>query len=313
MLVPVEIPVYEVLDERFSGLRGDLELESLFRGCRWAEGPAYHAGARMLIWSDIPNNRLLRWDETNGAVGVFRQPAGHPNGNKFDEQGRLITCEHSNRRITRTEHDGSLTVLADSYRGQRLNSPNDVVIGPGGALWFTDASYGIDSDYEGIRADPELDECYVFRADPASGACEVVADGFLRPTGIAFSPDAGLLYVADSRANHIRRFRVHAGSKLSDDTVFAVGTAPSLDSMRLDTRGRVWVACSDGVRCYDQDGTHLGTIRTPGGAANVEFGGPRRNRLFICAGTSLLSIMLTVNGAGSAAMSGDLEPGPARQ
>lgn len=148
-----------------------------------------------------------------------------------------------------------------------------------------------------MLAEVELDKCYVFRADPASGACEVVADGFLRPTGIAFSPDARLLYVAGSRANHIRRFSVNEGTKLGGDTVFAAGTAPSLDSMRLDTSGRVWIACGDGVRCCDPDGTHLGTIVIDDGAANVEFGGPRRNRLLIRAGTSLLSIMLAVNGA----------------
>ena len=294
----LELETYEVLDDRFYGIRGDATLTTLHTGCRWAEGPAYFPAHRTVVWSDIPNDRLLRYDELSGAVSVFRSPAGHPNGNTVDAHGRLITCEHSNRRVTRTEHDGSVKVLADRYRAdQRFNSPNDVVVADDGALWFTDASYGIDSDYEGRKAPSELDGCYLFRADPGTGEAKIMADGFQRPTGIAFAPDGTVLYVADSRANTIRSFCVGPDSALEGGDVLVTGTAPSLDSMRTDVEGRIWVACSDGVRCYDPDGSHLGTIRTPDAAANVVFGGPRRNVLYICATTSLHSIMLATNGA----------------
>jgi len=300
--VPRELDTYQVLDDRFNVVRGDAALEPLWTGCRWAEGPAYFPASRTVVWSDIPNDRLLRYDETTGSVGVFRSPAGHPNGNTVDAQGRLVTCEHSGRRISRTEHDGSVTLVVDSYRGRRLNSPNDAVVAGDGAVWFTDASYGIGSDYEGRRAEQELDGCYLFRADPATGSCEIVADGFLRPTGIAFSPGGTRLYVADSRANTIRVFEVtDDGSRLRGGHLLATGTAPSLDSMAVDTDGRIWIACSDGVRCYEpEEGVHLGTIRTPDAAANVTFGGPRRNVLYVCATTTLYSIMLAVNGLGGA-------------
>ncbi len=298
-----ELDVYQVLDDRFNAVRGDAIVTTHYTGCRWAEGPAYFPAHRAVVWSDIPNDRLLRLDETTGTVGVLRQPAGYPNGNTVDALGRLITCEHGNRRVTRTEHDGTLTVLADHYQGRRLNSPNDVVVAGDGALWFTDASYGIDSDYEGTRAASELDECYLFRSDPDTGLCQIVADGFRRPTGLTFSPDGSILYVADSRANTIRRFEVvndDAGSprKLTGGDIFVSGSAPSLDSMRTDAEGRIWIGCSDGVRCYDPtDGTHLGTICTPDAAANVVFGGPKRNILYICATNALYSIMLATIGS----------------
>jgi gluconolactonase len=294
----LELETYAVLDDRFYAVRGDAALTTHYTGCRWAEGPAYFPAHRTLVWSDIPNDRLLRYDEVSGVVSVFRTPAGHPNGNTLDAQGRLVTCEHSHRRVTRTEHDGTITVIADrDPAGRRLNSPNDAVVARDGAVWFTDASYGIDSDYEGRRAERELDECYLFRVDPVTGRCEVVADGFLRPTGLTFSPDGERLYVADSRANTVRAFDVVDDVRLKGGDVLFTGTAPSLDSMRTDVDGRIWIACSDGVRCYDpEDGTHLGSIPTPDAAANVTFGGPRRNVLYICATTALYSVMLAVNG-----------------
>lgn len=294
----LELETYEVLDDRFYAVRGDATLTTHYARCRWAEGPAYFPAHRSVVWSDIPYDRLLRFDELSGTVSVFRTPAGHPNGNTTDAQGRLITCEHSNRRVTRTEHDGSVTVLADRARlNRRFNSPNDVVVAADGSIWFTDASYGIDSDYEGRRSPRELDGCYVFRVDPDTGEARIMAEGFQRPTGISFSPDASLLYVADSRANTIRRFRVSHDHALGGGEVLVSGTAPSLDSMRTDVEGRIWIACSDGVRCYDPDGTHLGTIRTPEAVANIVFGGPRRNVLYICATTRLHSLMLATNGA----------------
>ena len=187
-------------------------------------------------------------------------------------------------------------MIADRYAGNRLNSPNDAVVASDGAVWFTDSSYGIDSDYEGNRAQMELDGCHVFRVDPGTGECAVVADDFQRPTGIAFSPDEQRLYIADSRANHVRAFDVADGSTLSGGDVFATNDALSFDGMRIDDAGRVWIAASDGVHCFEPDGTLIGKIRLPQAAANISFGGAKRNRLFICASTSLYSIMLSVNG-----------------
>ena len=198
----------------------------------------YVPAGRYLLVSDIPNDRILRWDETTGAVGVFRQPAGYANGNTLDPDGRLVTCEHGNRRVTRTEHDGTITVLADRHDGRRLNSPNDVVVRTDGSVWFTDPAYGIDSDYEGHRADSEIGGCHVYRIDPATGHCEIVADDFVRPNGLAFSLDETQLYIGDSRAKHIRVFDVD-GSSLSGGRLFAECTVGTFDGLRLDDTGRV--------------------------------------------------------------------------
>jgi len=192
---------FEPLHERFSNLFvGHARVERLWSGARWSEGPAWFAPGRYLIWSDIPNNRMLRWDETNGQVSTFRKPSNNSNGNTVDRAGRLVSCEHLTRRVTRTEYDGSITVLADSWQGKRLNSPNDVVVKSDGSIWFTDPSYGILSDYEGDRADPQL-PCQLYRID-VDGSIEVVADDFDKPNGLAFSPDESILYVADTGATH---------------------------------------------------------------------------------------------------------------
>jgi gluconolactonase len=286
---------YEVLDARFLACEGDRALEQLFTGCRWAEGAAYVAAGRYLVFSDIPNDRLLRWDETTGAVGVFRQPSGYANGNTLDREGRLVTCEHGTRRVTRTELDGSITVLADSYESQRFNSPNDVVVACDGSVWFTDPSYGIKSDYEGHRATSEIGGCYVYRVDPRSRECRKVADGFDSPNGLAFSVDERLLYVADSEEDHLRVFQVEDGT-LSGGEVIATCTSGSFDGLRVDESGRIWVAAADGVHCYDPDGTLIGKILVPEVVANLVFGGPKRNRLFMCATTSVYSIHLSTNG-----------------
>jgi gluconolactonase len=288
---------YETLDPRFAAIQGDVRLEPLYEGCRWAEGPTYVPAGRYLVWSDIPNDRMLRWDETTGATGVFREPAGYSNGTTLDRQGRLLACEHGNRRVSRTEHDGTITVVADRFRGKRLNSPNDVVVADDDAVWFTDSSYGIDGDYEGARAQSEIGACNVYRVDPSTGSCELVADDFERPTGIALSPATTQLYVADSRRNHIRVFDLQDGRALTNGRVLVEGSVPSLDSMRLDRDGRIWIGALDGVHCYLPDGTLIGKIPTPDPAANVEFGGRRGNVLFICASTTVYSIMLTVTGA----------------
>ena len=223
---------FAILDERFRPLvKVTARIEKLYEGCRWAEGPAYFPAQRSLVWSDIPNDRMLRFDEATGETGVFRQPAGYSNGNTVDREGRLVTCEHGNRRVTRTEHDGSITVLAERFEGKRLNSPNDVVVRSDGSIWFTDPSYGIDSDYEGHKAESEIGACNVYRVDPASGAIRIVADDFVRPNGLAFSPDERLLYVADTGVSHvkdgpqhIRVFRVADDGKLSGGEVFATCT-----------------------------------------------------------------------------------------
>ena len=293
------------INERFQRLViSTARLERLYEGCRWAEGPAYFPAGRYLIWSDIPNDRMLRYDETSGAVSVFRHPAGYSNGNTVDRQGRLISCEHGNRRVSRTEHDGSITVLASQYQGKRLNSPNDAVVKSDGSIWFTDPAYGIDSDYEGHKAESEIGACNVYRVDPHSGEIGVVADDFVRPNGIAFSPDERRLYVADTGATHvkdgprhIRVFDVSEGGRLSGGKVFATSSAGLFDGMRLDEAGRIWTSAGDGVHCYESDGTLLGKILVPEAVANVVFGGVKRNRLYICGTTSLYAVMLPVNGA----------------
>jgi gluconolactonase len=288
---------FEVLDERFRSCGGDEWMERLHTGCRWTEGPAYFPAGRYLLFSDIPNDRILRWDETTSAVGVFRHPAGYANGHTIDRQGRLVSCEQGGRRITRTEHDGSVTVLADSWDGKRLNSPNDIIERADGSLWFTDPSYGIDSDYEGHRADSEIGACHVYRLDQATGALQVIADDFERPNGLAFSADERQLYISDSRRKHIRVFGVTGASTVSSGEVFVTCDAGTFDGIRLDASGRIWAAAADGLHCFDPDGTLIGKLHVPEVVANFTFGGAKRNHLFICASSSLYSILVNFNGA----------------
>ena len=296
---------YEVLDPRFRRLyNGNASVDRLYSGCRWAEGPAYFAGGRYLVWSDIPNDRMLRYDETDGHVSVFRQPARNSNGNTVDRQGRLVTCEHLLRRVTRTEHDGSLTVIADRYDGKRLNSPNDVVVKSDGSIWFTDPTYGIDSDLEGDKAESEIGACYVYRVDPDSGAVTAMVTDTVRPNGLAFSPDESQLYVADTGRSHgpenpahIRVFDVGGDGKLTGGRVFADATVGMFDGFRIDEAGRIWSSAGDGIHCYHPDGTLIGKIKVPEVVANCVFGGRKRNMLYICGTTSLYSVYLMINGA----------------
>ncbi|MCX4818889.1 SMP-30/gluconolactonase/LRE family protein [Streptomyces sp. NBC_01142] len=294
--------IYEILDERFRTGRcanGDERLEQLHGDCRWAEGPLYLPAWHQLIWSDIPNDRMLRWDEATGAVGLFRTPAGHSNGNTLDREGRLISCEQGNRRVTRTEPDGTLTVLADRFEGKRLNSPNDAAVRSDGSIWFSDPDFGITSDYEGFRAESEIGACNVYRVDPATGEVRLVADGFGGPNGLAFSLDEQQLYVSDTRAGQIRVFDVRERGTLSDGKVFAEATdgISRFDNIRFDDEGRLWVAAMNGgVHCYDPDGTLIGRIEVPEPVSNIAFGGPKNNRLFITAATSLYSLVMSVTG-----------------
>jgi gluconolactonase len=296
---------YDVLDERFRRrIRLTARLERLYEGCRWAEGPAYFPAHRALVWSDIPNDRMLRLDEGSGRVSVFRSPANYSNGNTVDRQGRLVTCEHGGRRVTRTEHDGSITVVADRFEGRRFNSPNDVVVRSDGSIWFTDPTYGIDSNYEGVQAPSELDGSHVYRVDPVDGVVRRVTDDFLQPNGLAFSPDETRLYVVDSGASHrpdhprhIRWFDVGPDGRLSGGGVFATLETASFDGLRLDEAGRVWASAGEAVHCYEPDGQLTGRIPIGEPVANLVFGGPKRNRLYICATTSLYSVLVAVNGA----------------
>ncbi|WP_408004086.1 SMP-30/gluconolactonase/LRE family protein [Ramlibacter alkalitolerans] len=298
---------FEVIDARFRKLAfGNVHLERLYTGCRWAEGPAWFAAGRYLVWSDIPNDRMLRWDETDGSVSVFRQPALNTNGHTVDAQGRLVSCEHRGRCVSRTEHDGTRRVLADRYEGARFNSPNDVVVKSDGSIWFSDPSYGIDSDYEGDAASSELGACCVYRIAPDLRSVTRVASDFVQPNGLAFSPDERWLYVVDTGATHredgprhIRRFRVQDdGARIDGGEVFAECGNGLFDGLRVDVHGNVWTSAGDGVHCHAPDGTLTGKIRVPEAVANVCFGGPKLNRLFICATTSLYAVYLNTRGAG---------------
>jgi gluconolactonase len=291
------------VDPRFGALRiGNALVERLYTGMRWAEGPVHFGDGGFLVWSDIPNDRLLRFTAESGAVSVFRQPSRHANGNTRDRQGRLVTCEHGARRVTRTEHDGRLTILAERFEGKRLNSPNDVVVHSDGGVWFTDPTYGIRGAYEGQRAEQEL-PTGVYRLDPQSGRLDLVADDLLMPNGLAFSPDESRLYVADTgiveRGDgppHLRVFDVAGGARLRGGRVFASMRPAFSDGVRVDVDGNVWT--SAGWAGSGSDGELLGRILLPEVCANLCFGGPDRNRLFMTASTSLYSVYVNTRGAG---------------
>ncbi len=293
---------FEIHDPRFRDIALPVAaLERLHTGCLWAEGPVYLPLSDSVIWSDIPNDRMLQYVPGLGAR-VYRQPANHSNGNTRDREGRLVTCEHGARRVTRTEHDGSITVLADRHAGKPLNSPNDVVVASDGAIWFTDPPYGILHDYEGHKAPMEQAGCFVYRIDPATGAVAAMITDMRRPNGLAFSADERTLYVSDTAwahdpdgPRHIRAYTL-AGGRCGDPRVVVEMTEGVADGFRLDAEGRIWTSAGDGVHCYHPDGTLLGKIGVPEVVSNLTFGGPRRNRLYITATSSLYAVYVGEKG-----------------
>jgi gluconolactonase len=300
-------PAITALDPRFEKYWVKLAvIERLATGCRWAEGPVWFGDGRYLLWSDIPNNRILRWDELTGAVTAYRQPSDYANGNTRDRQGRLVTCEHGGRRITRTEHDGTVTVLMDRYEGKRLNSPNDIVVKSDGTVWFTDPPFGLGGYYEGNVAEQELGQ-NVYRLDPESGRAEIVADDIRGPNGLCFSADESKLYVVESRATPNRLLKVldvtKGGTALSNGRVFLDAGPGTPDGMRCDMDGNLWCGWGmgkpelDGVMVFAPDATPIGRIALPERCANVCFGGRKRNRLFMAASQSVYALHVHAQGA----------------
>ena len=304
-------PSIEVLDPAFLGLRlYSASVEQLFTGCRWAEGPVWFGDGRYLLWSDIPNNRMLRWDDASGATSVYRTPADNANGHTRDRQGRLVSCEHLTRRITRTEYDGRITVLADRFDGKRLNSPNDIVCARDGSIWFTDPSFGISGQWEGEPAVAELPHA-VYRQPPDGAPLQRMIDDLQGPNGLAFSPDESELYVVESRAEPYRRlwaYRVGAEGSLSNKRlVIDAADGGALDGIAVDVQGHIWCgygstgrvpsAGLDGVRVVEASGKPLGHIHLPERCANLCFGGAKNNRLFMASSHSLYAIYVNVQGA----------------
>ena len=303
-------PAVEVLDPRFAAYRlGNAAIERLYTGARWMEGPVWFGDSRSLVFSDIPNNRMLRYCEITNEVTPFRMPSNNSNGNTRDRQGRLITCEHLTRRVTRTEHDGNVTVLIDQFEGRPLNAPNDVVVHSDGAVWFTDPGYGILMNYEGQRAEAEL-PTRVYRLDAVTGTATVVADDLVKPNGLCFSPDESRLYVSDSAISHdpeapghIRVFDVVDGRKLQGGEVFADMSPGFADGMRTDRDGNLWSsrgwagAGTDGVHCLTPGGDLIGRIILPEPCSNLCFGGVRKNRLFMTSSQSLYSLYVEAIGS----------------
>ncbi len=298
--------IYDVRKPEFMKLvLSNARLERLWTGGRWCEGPAYSPAGKYLLWSDIPNNRVMRWNETDGSVSTFLQPANNQNGHTVDAQGRLISCEHAGRCISRIGFDGNREVLTERFEGRRFNSPNDVVVKSDGSIWFSDPTYGIDSDYEGDAAPSEIGAQNVYRLG-TDGSLSVVVSDLLQPNGLAFSPDEKLLYVADTGRTHdpdcapkIRAYPLSAdGHSVGPGQDFALSENGLFDGFRVDTNGNIWSSAGDGIHCFSPTGELLGKILVPEVVANLCFIGPKRNRLAICATTSIYSIFVNARGVG---------------
>ena len=300
-------PAVEGLDPSFAKYQiFSAAVERLATGMRWGEGPVWFGDGRYLLWSDIPNNRILKWEEETGQVSAFRKPSNYANGNTRDRQGRLVTCEHGGRRVTRTEYDGSIKVILDRYDGKPLNSPNDVVVKSDGSIWFTDPPFGILGNYEGSQATPELPQ-NVYRVDAASGRASVVAGDLRGPNGLCFSPDETKLYLVESRATPNRLIRVYdvvdGGKRLANDRVFVDAGPGTPDGFRCDVDGNLWCGWGmgspelDGVVVFSPESQLIGRIRLPERCANLCFGGAKRNRLFMAASRSLYSLYVNTQGA----------------
>lgn len=303
-------PAIQVLDPRFNKYRiVSAAVERLYTGARWAEGPVWFGDGRYLLFSDIPNNRVLRWLEDTGEVSVFRSPSNYANGNFRDREGRLLTCEHDSRRVTRTEHDGAITVLMDQFQGKKLNAPNDIVTHSDGAIWFTDPGYGIMGNYEGHKAPFEL-PANVYRLDPNTREVTVVASDMDKPNGLCFSPDEKKLYIVDSgepkhpgEPRPIRVYDVEDGKRLKNGQMFVDMSPGTSDGIRCDVDGNVWSAAGwasegfNGVHVFAPDGTRIGKILLPETCANLCFGGAKKNRLFMAASQSLYSVYVDAQGA----------------
>jgi gluconolactonase len=297
-------PAIKILDPSFTKYRvNSAKVERLGTGYRWSEGPVWFGDGRYVLWSDIPNNRILKWEEETGAISVFRKPSNNANGNTRDRQGRLLTCEHDARRVTRTEYDGTITVIAERFEGKPLNSPNDIVCKSDGSIWFTDPPFGVLGFYEGHRATPEL-PTNVYRVDPGNGRLAVVAADVNRPNGLAFSPDESSLYVVEAGTSprSILAFNVVGGVRLSGKRSL-IGAGPGTpDGLRVDVDGNLWIGWGmgeeglDGVAVFNPDGKLIGRIDLPERCANVCFGGAQRNRLFMAASTSLYSLYVNTQG-----------------
>jgi gluconolactonase len=297
----------ETFDDRFEQYRiFSAAVERLYTGCRWSEGPVWFGDGRYLLWADIPNNRILKWEEETGAVSTFRKPSDFANGNTRDRQGRLITCEHGGRRVTRTKYDGTVTVLAEDWQGKRLNSPNDVVVKSDGSVWFTDPPFGILGDYEGHKAEPELPQA-VYRIDGQSGELLVVTTDVLGPNGLCFSPDERILYIVESRGVPHRKILAYDvaenGREITNKRVLIdAGPGGTPDGMRCDIDGNLWCGWGmgsealDGVLVFAPDGNKIGRIALPERCANLCFGGPKRNRLFMAASQSLYALYVNTQG-----------------
>ena len=299
-------PAVQVVDQSFAKYRLNLaSVERLAHGFRWCEGPVWFGDGRYLLWSDIPNNRIMKWEEETGAISVFRKPSNFANGNTRDRQGRLVTCEHGGRRVSRTEYDGTLSVVAERFEGKRLSSPYDVVVKSDGSIWFTDPPFGLLGNYEGYVAKQEL-PMNVYRVDGSTGEVSVVEDGVNRPNGLCFSPDESLFYLVESGSTprHIYAYDVvDGGKRITNKRTFIDAGPGTPDGMRCDVDGNLWLgwgmgsADLDGVVIHNPDGELIGRILLPERCANLCFGGTYRNRLFMAASKSLYSLYVNTQGA----------------